>query len=165
MKNSPLTWSLQRWIIRSRMHARSCTSSLYWKFFSAVRIHLTNSHTSSSSIPVNIRSAFQTLHNEKWKEKKTNEYRTGLVFWSSENGWESSGKNSVKLYYRFLYNPDQMMYDGVEIKGMAQCERRSSWWIATRLPCVISISNSCSAVLKKNCASLCCALIRRMKKT
>lgn len=43
-----------------------------------------------------------------------------------ESGYEYPGKNSVKLYYRFLYNPDQMMYDGVEIKGMAQCERRSS---------------------------------------
>jgi len=33
---------------------------------------------------------------------------------------------SMKLYYRFLYKPDEMLYDGSEIEGMAQCERRNS---------------------------------------
>ena len=63
-----------------------------------------------------------------------------------------------KLYYKFLYIPPRMLYDGVGKKGMAQSERRNSEWIATLSPCVMNISNSCCAVLNKNCALLCFAL-------
>ena len=41
------------------------------------------------------------------------------------------------LYYRFLYIPPGILYDGAEMKGMARSERRNSEWIAALSPCVM----------------------------
>ena len=68
------------------------------------------------------------------------------------------GLVDLRLYYKFLYIPSRMLYDGIVMKGMAQSERRNSEWIATLLPCVMNVSNSCCALLNKNCALLCFAL-------
>ena len=94
----------------------------------------------------------QVLIDELGYAKVCNEYH--LWFWCKDPATGEKQQRAVKA-----------RYDMDEIKGMSRSERRNSLWIAILLPCVISTSSSCSTVSKKNCASLCCARIRRMKKT
>ena len=92
---------------------------------------------------------------EQKERKKFKLYLIGNLFVTPGSIYITSRGS---LYYKFLYIPPGMRYDGVGMKGMARSERRNSEWIAILLPCVMNIWNSCCAVSNKNCALLCFAL-------